>query len=81
MKYEKEILNSVENSEWKSVKDKNLRIKCYMQYAKETLKKDKRLNIRLSTHDLEGIQRLAIGEGIPYQTLITSIIHKYVSNH
>ena len=81
MKNEKEILKSFEKGEWKSTKNKNSRIKSYTHYAHETLKKDKRLNIRLSSHDLEGIQRMAIREGIPYQTLIASILHKYVSNY
>lgn len=47
--------------------------------AKETLKKNKRINIRVSERDLEGVQKKAIEEGLPYQTLIASVIHKYVS--
>ena len=47
--------------------------------AKETFKKDKRINIRISNRDLESIQRRALEEGIPYQTLVSSILHKYVS--
>ena len=49
------------------------------QAAEETLKKDKRINIRLSSHDLDGLQRLALHEGMPYQTLVASILHKYVT--
>ena len=76
-KYEKDILESYENDEWIGVPDKNEEIKRHAGYAKATLKKDKRVNIRISKKDLEYIQRKAIEEGIPYQTLISSIIHKY----
>jgi len=76
---EKEILASVENGEWVSIPDVKNQIKKYAGYARNTLKKDKRLNIRMSNVDLEMIQRKAIEEGIPYQTLISSLIHKYVS--
>ena len=44
-----------------------------------TFKKDKRINIRISSRDLEAIQKRALVEGIPYQTLVSSILHKYVS--
>ena len=54
-------------------------IKRHVEYAKATHRKDKRINIRISVKDLEMIQRKAIEEGIPYQTLISSVIHKYIS--
>ncbi len=47
--------------------------------AEATFKKDKKINIRLSSRDLSAIQRRALEEGIPYQTLVSSIIHKYIS--
>ena len=47
--------------------------------AEETFRKDKRINIRISNRDLEGLQRRALEEGLPYQTLVSSILHKYVS--
>ena len=47
--------------------------------AEETFKKDKRINIRISSRDLESLQRRALEEGIPYQTLVSSVLHKYVS--
>ncbi|MDH5444474.1 MAG: hypothetical protein OEY52_02890 [Gammaproteobacteria bacterium] len=53
----------------------------FIQAADETLKKDKRINIRISSRDLEGLQRIALREGIPYQTLISSLLHKFVSGH
>lgn len=49
------------------------------QIVTQTLKKDKRINIRLSSHDLSAIQRRALEEGIPYQTLVSSVLHKFVS--
>ena len=48
----------------------------YSRYAKATFRKDRRLNIRLSSKDLEAIQKLALAEGLPYQTLISSLLHK-----
>ncbi len=47
--------------------------------AEQTFKKDKRINIRISSRDLEAIQKRALEEGIPYQNLVSSILHKYVS--
>ncbi|MBL4630621.1 MAG: hypothetical protein JKY14_05495 [Paraglaciecola sp.] len=47
--------------------------------AEQTTKKDKRINIRISTRDLTALQRRALEEGLPYQTLVSSILHKYVS--
>ena len=49
------------------------------RYAKATFRKDRRLNIRLSSKDLEAIQKRALAEGLPYQTLIASLLHKYAS--
>ena len=50
-----------------------------MQYARITLKKDKRLNIRISERDLVEIQRKALKEGLPYQTYVSSILHKFIN--
>ncbi len=78
-KEEKEILESFAKGEWKTVPRSNNEIKKHASYAKSTLKKDKRINIRISQIDLDKIQSKAIEEGIPYQTLISSMIHKYTS--
>jgi len=51
----------------------------YSSYAKATSRRDRRLNIRISTKDLEAIQKRALEEGLPYQTLIASLLHKYAS--
>jgi len=76
---ERELLTSVERGEWRSVKHVEKERARYRGYARAMFKKDRRINIRLSTKDLETLQMLAIEEGIPYQTLIASILHKYVS--
>ena len=76
---ERALRIAVERGEWRSVKDLEKARALYQGYARATLKKDRRINIRLSTKDLETLQMLAIEEGIPYQTLIASILHKYVS--
>ena len=75
---EKEILKSFEQGEWQSVGDKT-RLAQLRSYAKATLAKDKRITLRLSSFDLDAIQAKAIEEGIPYQTLISSILHKYAT--
>ena len=76
---EKDILESYERGEWVPVENVKKEIKKLQQYAKNTLQKDKRINIRMSSKDLDQVQVLAVQEGIPYQTLVSSIIHKYVS--
>ena len=78
---EKDILDSYDRGEWKPVKNQKQEIKKLQQYARNTLQKDKRINIRMSSKDLDQVQVIAAQEGIPYQTLISSIIHKYVSGY
>jgi predicted DNA binding CopG/RHH family protein len=75
---EQEIINSYENDEWHSVGTAE-RITQLQSYAKATLAKDKRITLRLSSLDLEALQAKALEEGIPYQTLISSILHKYLT--
>lgn len=77
--FEKEIVESYENDEWQSVSNLKEEKERYQSYAQGTFRKDKRVNIRISRKDLEAIQKRALEEGIPYQTLMTSILHKYVS--
>jgi predicted DNA binding CopG/RHH family protein len=76
---EKDILESVERGEWKSVGGGKRQRTRYARYAKATFRKDRRLNIRLSSKDLEAIQKRALAEGLPYQTLIASLLHKYAA--
>ena len=76
---DRELLKSVERSEGNSDgggKGEGIR---YSRYAKATFREDRRLNIRLSTEDLEAIQKRALAEGLPYRTLIASLLHKYES--
>jgi predicted DNA binding CopG/RHH family protein len=78
-KEEKEILDSFENDEWVPVKNLSKRKKELMTYARNTLRKDKRLNIRISERDLLELQKKAVIEGLPYQTYVSSIIHKFIN--
>jgi len=78
-KEEKNLLDSYGKGEWKSVKSLKTEINRYQKIAEATIRKDKRINIRIATRDLEEIQKKALEEGIPYQTLISSILHKYAS--
>ena len=77
-KDEKELLDSVESGKFDSTLTEARR-KELEAAANNTFKKDKRINIRLSNRDLIAVQSRASEEGIPYQTLVSSIIHKYVS--
>jgi predicted DNA binding CopG/RHH family protein len=76
---EQEILNSFERGEWVPVRNLSKRKRELIRYARNTLKKDKRLNIRISERDLNELQKKAVSEGLPYQTFVSSIIHKYVN--
>ena len=78
-KYEEDILDSFEKGEWRSVPNLKNEIELCASSAEATLTKAKRINIRLSSRDLEDLQMRAAEEGLPYQTLIASILHKYAS--
>lgn len=78
-KEEKEILDSFEKGEWIPVTNLSKRKKELVAYARNTLRKDKRLNIRISERDLIELQRKAAKEGLPYQTYVSSIIHKFIN--
>lgn len=75
-KDEMELAKSLENEEWISDLTKKEK-KQYEDYASYSLSKRKRINIRMSERDLKKIQAKAIEEGIPYQSLISMLIHKY----
>ena len=78
-KEEKDILESFEKDEWVPVSEQEGERNRFRNYAEATFKKDKRINIRISKKDLDAIQMRALEEGIPYQTLIASVLHKYLS--
>ena len=76
---EKNLIAAYDAGEFKPIKNQNAARKTAVQAARRYLRKDARINIRLSTSDLEMLKRRAAEEGLPYQTLISSVIHKYVS--
>ena len=76
---EMDILKTYENGDWGSVEEIEAEKQRYAEYARATFRKDKRVNIRISSKNLEALQNKALEEGIPYQTLISSILHKYVN--
>ena len=75
---EREVLEAFEKGKLKRSKKAANTQKRHQEYAEAMFKKDARINIRLSSKDLRGLQKRALAEGIPYQTLIASILHKYV---
>jgi len=78
-KEEREILRSVEEGEWRSVRGVENEAQQYQGYARAAVRKDKRVNIRMSEKDLIRFQKKAMEEGLPYQTLISSVLHKYIN--
>lgn len=74
---EQEILDAFESGEIQPIANAKEEIEKHRKYAAETFKKDKRINIRIASRDLSAIQKLAILEGIPYQTFIVSVLHKF----
>ena len=80
-KYEQEIEKSFDSDEWQPAKDSDNLKAVYSRYARNTFKKDKRINIRISEKDLLGLKAKSLEEGIPYQTLISSILHKYITGN
>ena len=76
---EKALLDSVETGEWESVADVEEQMNHYQNTAKSMFRKDRRINIRISERDLLKLQQRAFEEGLPYQTLISSVLHKYVN--
>ena len=76
---EKDLMSSIENDEWQPVKNIDQEKEKAVAAARNTLKKDKRINLRLTQKDYHQIQIKAIEEGMPYQTLISSLVHKYLN--
>jgi predicted DNA binding CopG/RHH family protein len=75
---EREILEALERDELKSISDLNAELEKHREAAQATFRKDKRISIRISSRDLALLRKRALVEGLPYQTLIASVIHKYV---
>lgn len=76
---EKGILSAYDKGELVSVRPTKAQLGAFRDAARATFIKNRRVNIRLSAADLMDIQARAYEEGIPYQTLIASVLHKYVS--
>lgn len=77
--FEKDVLAAYEKGELKSTSPSRARLTKFKAAATATFLKEKRVNIRLSAPDLMDIQARALEEGMPYQTLIASVLHKFVS--
>ena len=81
MKYdreEKELLDAYESGRMVPARPSKKELAAIKAAAETTFRKDKRITIRLFDHDLKGIQKKALQLGIPYQTLISSLIHRYI---
>ena len=75
---EKEILQAFEAGKLKPVKNRAQELARHRKVAEATFAKDSRINIRISSKDLRALQKRALVEGLPYQTLVASVLHKYV---
>jgi len=76
---EQQLIDSLERDEWVPVTDRETAVAEARAVAQATLKKDRRMNVRISERDLKGLKARAAEEGIPYQTLVTMVLHKYVA--
>ena len=78
-KEEKDLLKAFERGRMKSVPNVKSEISRYREYAKAHFQKNKRVNIRISESDLVLLQKKAVLDGLPYQTLMSSVLHKFIS--
>jgi len=78
-KEEQELSESVERGEWRSVPNLKEEIMKAKEYARATFAKNQRMNLRISKKDLDALKIKAMEEGMPYQTLAASVLHKYLS--
>ena len=76
---ERELYEALEKSTAKPVRNWRVLVKRHAEYAKYTIAKNKIVTFRVNAWDIERLKARAIQEGIPYQTLLSSIVHKYVS--
>ena len=80
-KEEKKLSDSFDREEWESVESLEDEIIKAQEIASHYRHKDTRINIRISSSDLERLKQIAAYEGLPYQTLISSVLHKYSAGH
>ncbi len=76
-KYEEELLTSIENGEWKSIKNEKKEVERYRKVFRENFK-DQMISVRVNSTDLEKFKTKAADAGVPYQTLLTSLMKRYV---
>lgn len=76
---EEQLLASLEGGEWTRRGAAAKDMKRLRSVARATVRKDKRVNIRITARDLAHLQKAAMEEGLPYQTFISSILHKYIA--
>ena len=76
---ERRLIESLDRGEWSSVDDLEEAKAEARRYAEATLRKDQRMNIRMTERDLRNLKIRAAEDGLQYQTLVTMILHKYVS--
>lgn len=77
-KEEKGILDAYDKGKMKTSSPLKKEKESIKSVAKNTFRKDRRITIRLYDHDLKGIQKKALEKGMPYQTLISAMIHQYI---
>jgi predicted DNA binding CopG/RHH family protein len=75
---EKEIFEAFERGKLKPVKNRSRELAHHRKVAEATFTKNSRINIRISSKDLRALQKRALAEGMPYQTLVSSVLHKFV---
>ena len=75
---EKEILEAFESGKLKKSRNAKKKIEEHKAVAEATFRKDARINIRLSSRDLRSLQAKALMEGMPYQTFVSSVLHKFI---
>ena len=78
-RYEKQVLSAYESGKLKPAATSESALRRYQEYARATLTKNRRVNIRVSTQDISDIQARAVEEGMPYQTLMASVLHKFAT--
>lgn len=77
--YEKQVLTAFESGKLKPAVTSEAALRRYREYARATLTKNRRVNIRVSSQDISDIQARAVEEGLPYQTLMASVLHKFAT--
>jgi predicted DNA binding CopG/RHH family protein len=78
-KSEKDILDSYERNEWRSIENLNAEKSRYSKIARTTILKKQRVNIDITEKDIVHLKAKSITEGIPFEIFVTSILHKYAN--